>query len=123
MLPPVKIKLHNIYIRGIYKYTKKRINIFIKKGLTDTALLQYTVYTLKDTEKKTPKGAGGKIMKKQINNYFLTVNKQVEIDSNRNRVEQKKKERQEAVRLLDKLCRSEERRVGKECRSRWSPYH
>src|SRR2546429_6374777 len=29
-------------------------------------------------------------------------------------------------RLLDLLCnleRSEERRVGKECRSRWSPYH
>ena len=27
--------------------------------------------------------------------------------------------------LSDKidLCRSEERRVGKECRSRWSPYH
>ena len=25
------------------------------------------------------------------------------------------------ARLL--LCRSEERRVGKECRSRWSPYH
>ena len=23
----------------------------------------------------------------------------------------------------DALCRSEERRVGKECRSRWSPYH
>ena len=22
-----------------------------------------------------------------------------------------------------KYCRSEERRVGKECRSRWSPYH
>ena len=33
-----------------------------------------------------------------------------------------------AVKLLAKhfgvaLCRSEERRVGKECRSRWSPYH
>ena len=31
------------------------------------------------------------------------------------------------VALLDKfaemLLRSEERRVGKECRSRWSPYH
>ena len=26
--------------------------------------------------------------------------------------------------VLDLLCeRSEERRVGKECRSRWSPYH
>ena len=24
---------------------------------------------------------------------------------------------------LNKLTRSEERRVGKECRSRWSPYH
>ena len=25
--------------------------------------------------------------------------------------------------LLNKETRSEERRVGKECRSRWSPYH
>ena len=25
--------------------------------------------------------------------------------------------------LASFLCRSEERRVGKECRSRWSPYH
>ena len=25
--------------------------------------------------------------------------------------------------LADSLHRSEERRVGKECRSRWSPYH
>ena len=25
--------------------------------------------------------------------------------------------------LLSKCTRSEERRVGKECRSRWSPYH
>ena len=25
--------------------------------------------------------------------------------------------------LLTALIRSEERRVGKECRSRWSPYH
>ena len=25
--------------------------------------------------------------------------------------------------VFEKICRSEERRVGKECRSRWSPYH
>ena len=25
--------------------------------------------------------------------------------------------------IYDALFRSEERRVGKECRSRWSPYH
>ena len=28
-----------------------------------------------------------------------------------------------AKKQRDILCRSEERRVGKECRSRWSPYH
>src|SRR5256885_17058190 len=30
---------------------------------------------------------------------------------------------EENVRLVLELNRSEERRVGKECRSRWSPYH
>ena len=30
---------------------------------------------------------------------------------------------QDAPNVIDVLCRSEERRVGKECRSRWSPYH
>ena len=28
-----------------------------------------------------------------------------------------------AKKIQDQLTRSEERRVGKECRSRWSPYH
>ena len=28
-----------------------------------------------------------------------------------------------AIGFLSFLARSEERRVGKECRSRWSPYH
>ena len=27
------------------------------------------------------------------------------------------------VKVVDRTWRSEERRVGKECRSRWSPYH
>ena len=27
------------------------------------------------------------------------------------------------LRYLEDIGRSEERRVGKECRSRWSPYH
>ena len=29
----------------------------------------------------------------------------------------------ELIQLTSFGCRSEERRVGKECRSRWSPYH
>src|SRR5690349_9140028 len=32
-------------------------------------------------------------------------------------------ERVRRVEAMDELKRSEERRVGKECRSRWSPYH
>src|SRR2546425_9006543 len=34
-----------------------------------------------------------------------------------------RQERTQAVRALPVEVRSEERRVGKECRSRWSPYH
>ena len=30
---------------------------------------------------------------------------------------------EDAKNFLQNLIRSEERRVGKECRSRWSPYH
>ena len=30
---------------------------------------------------------------------------------------------EQALPMLRELSRSEERRVGKECRSRWSPYH
>ena len=33
------------------------------------------------------------------------------------------KRRWRAASLFDSEIRSEERRVGKECRSRWSPYH
>ena len=29
----------------------------------------------------------------------------------------------DGARAVSPACRSEERRVGKECRSRWSPYH
>ena len=34
-----------------------------------------------------------------------------------------KDEPTDAVTIASKIDRSEERRVGKECRSRWSPYH
>ena len=41
------------------------------------------------------------------------------------RLENRKKylEKGERTKRTHRLCRSEERRVGKECRSRWSPYH
>ena len=39
------------------------------------------------------------------------------------RITKKKSHFVEAIIKEVILCRSEERRVGKECRSRWSPYH
>src|ERR1022692_167490 len=33
------------------------------------------------------------------------------------------REHQNAIREINRLVQSEERHVGKECRSRWSPYH
>ena len=40
-----------------------------------------------------------------------------------NKVEELLKEYQMVPVFYEVLARSEERRVGKECRSRWSPYH
>ena len=51
-----------------------------------------------------------------VNN--MTVNKAYTILKNEGYIEI---DRRQGAKIS--LCRSEERRVGKECRSRWSPYH
>ena len=38
-------------------------------------------------------------------------------------LKQRPRELNKLIEIAKILCRSEERRVGKECRSRWSPYH
>src|SRR2546430_6093093 len=45
------------------------------------------------------------------------------LDDDDGQAGQARAHRQEIVHQLARLLRSEERRVGKECRSRWSPYH
>ena len=55
------------------------------------------------------RGKGGK-REKNAKRYFFTFNNALEYF-----------QKQEPKLYL--TCRSEERRVGKECRSRWSPYH
>ena len=59
--------------------------------------------------------------------FFEKINK---IDKPLARLIKKKRERtqinklrNEKVKITNEIQRSEERRVGKECRSRWSPYH
>ena len=47
----------------------------------------------------------------------------VENQENEEKIETKKEENVEIKKQNKENNRSEERRVGKECRSRWSPYH
>src|SRR2546430_14878772 len=76
-------------------------------------------------------------------NYYLRSELQTEVDTNRQNEKQIRELERECVRCEQEIqtlngeierlenaskeeiaeLRSEERRVGKECRSRWSPYH
>ena len=63
--------------------------------------------------------------KSQINNLNLYL-KQLEKEQTKPKVSRGKeiiRIRAEINEIEMKKTRSEERRVGKECRSRWSPYH
>ena len=45
------------------------------------------------------------------------------VDNNMESFEKQSVELSEDILQFTEMFRSEERRVGKECRSRWSPYH
>ena len=65
------------------------------------------------------------VVKQNIKNKFQDrklplVDEVIELDKENREIKQEV----QALRAdRNKLSRSEERRVGKECRSRWSPYH
>ena len=50
-------------------------------------------------------------------------NKLRKVNAGRARLSVHRSNKNISVQLIDDVNRSEERRVGKECRSRWSPYH
>ena len=60
-------------------------------------------------------GKAWSIKGKQLKNSRNTVSKQL--------VELLSSQRDNSTEYQKRAIRSEERRVGKECRSRWSPYH
>ena len=84
----------------------------IKRGDEARKALEAGVNQLADTVKITmgPKGRNVVLDKKfgspLITNDGVTIAKEIELDD-----------------PFENMGRSEERRVGKECRSRWSPYH
>ena len=69
--------------------------------------------TLENILKSYPKVTGGDLMLSKNSNTTLL---------NASNLAKKMKDEYVAIEHL-LLARSEERRVGKECRSRWSPYH
>ena len=65
-----------------------------------------------------------KIKEKDVNHFSLIVEKVKDIFSRKDRALSLDELKNEFInREHDYNIRSEERRVGKECRSRWSPYH
>ena len=58
-----------------------------------------------------------------IVNPETTENERELLVTFKNEIEVGKKDNDELLAELCRAIRSEERRVGKECRSRWSPYH
>ena len=57
--------------------------------------------------------------------YIISHEKNIKREELENDIENTKerRKREKKMTFKRKLMRSEERRVGKECRSRWSPYH
>ena len=58
----------------------------------------------------------------EVLDYFIQVDNKTETDP-RKRYREFNEQFNVHVETSEHTTRSEERRVGKECRSRWSPYH
>ena len=86
------------------KYSSYVNNIYLEKFLIVVPALIITAYVMK------------LIKKYAIKNYHIYEDKEIL------KIENDKKIIELAYTAIKQL-RSEERRVGKECRSRWSPYH
>ena len=87
----------------------------IKKFIKEKKELSFLLKILKSDSKKNNPSKGKELNFKKLNNKDLKELLKKFLEKSKN-----KKEAKEEVPELE---RSEERRVGKECRSRWSPYH
>ena len=74
-----------------------------------------------DVVKKTPSKTPSWVML----GFVIGVLSVLAFNEGKKQIEKSKPQAVEAKPILEKtiVMRSEERRVGKECRSRWSPYH
>ena len=117
------------YLKGYYERNKDKMKEGQKKRYYDNrekCLKGMKIYAEKNKEK----------LKEYRKNYYqknhdkMRNSGKLYYEQNKKELNRKQHEKKKARRLVDdnfrleeNLKRSEERRVGKECRSRWSPYH
>ena len=95
-----------------YKYLLSDLSILKGIGIKTTNLLKKkNINSLFDLLWKLPKSFTDRSLSSKINNLKIGENQTVTVTPQKYQFPR--------IRNL----RSEERRVGKECRSRWSPYH
>ena len=78
----------------------------------------YARFQLSASEQKAERVKQDAIKEAEAQKKEILLNAKDELIRERNQQERENRERRAEVQR-----RSEERRVGKECRSRWSPYH
>ena len=100
---------HKWYVVRVKGGQEKKISTYIEKEVNRLDWNEYVTQILVPTEKVYQIRKGKKVSKER--NFFPGY---VLIEANLVG---------EIAHTLRALPRSEERRVGKECRSRWSPYH
>ena len=107
-------------VKAVDLATKKeqKITITASTGLKDEEIDRMVAEAEKNAEEDKKKKERAE---KRNDADSLSFNALKMIDENKEKIEESKRE--EIKKLAEKDDRSEERRVGKECRSRWSPYH
>ena len=81
------------------------------------------IVSVKEIEAKDKEKLNTRFQKEIETAMRLPKNKALKLTYSREVLSDKARETISAVIRRKRLNRSEERRVGKECRSRWSPYH
>ena len=103
-----------LFITQMYKELVEKANLNLRRGEKDTAILKRNTYFVLDEFANLPKFEnieGMVTVARSRGIRFLFV------------LQSYSQLTAKYGRDVAEILRSEERRVGKECRSRWSPYH
>ena len=103
---------------NIIYYPERSIEKKVEEGNLTDEWISLTIYRLIQVLKiVSTKYTRSKVRKKMPPEFAYIIDELLHV----NQLDENKKLYYSEI--LNSMIRSEERRVGKECRSRWSPYH